>query len=112
VGRQLDVSKVLEGSVRKAGNRIRVTVQLINVADGCHLWSDRYEGDLTDIFAIHERISSAIQQSLEVQILGSDRRPAARPPQTIEPYNHYLQGRFLWKKRTEQGLRAALEHFE
>ena len=54
VGRLLDVSKVLEGSVRKAGNRIRVTVQLINVGDGCHVWSDRYEGELTDIFAIHE----------------------------------------------------------
>jgi len=111
VGKQLDVSKVLEGSVRKAGNRIRVTVQLINVADGCHLWSDRYEGDLTDIFAIHEQISSSVQRSLQIQILGREREPAARAPQAIESYNHYLQGRFLWKKRTEQGLRAALEHF-
>ena len=112
VGRHLDVSKVLEGSVRKVANRIRVTVQLINVADGCHLWSDRYEGDLTDIFAIHERISSAVQRSLQMQILGGDRRSGANGSAGIESYNHYLQGRFLWKKRTEQGLRAALDHFE
>src|SRR5688500_5798692 len=57
VGRLLDVNKVLEGSVRKAGNRIRVTVQLINVGDGCHLWSERYEGEITDIFTSHEQIA-------------------------------------------------------
>ena len=78
VGRLLDVSKVLEGSVRKAGNRIRVTVQLINVADGCHVWSERYEGELTDIFAIHEQISIAVQRALQMKMLGGDRpRPSA-----------------------------------
>jgi adenylate cyclase len=112
VGRLLDVSKVLEGSVRKAGNRIRATVQLINVADGCHLWSERYEGDLTDIFAIHEQISSEIQRALRMRILGAAPHAVAARPRSVESYNHYLQGRFLWKKRTEQGLRAALEHFE
>ena len=113
MGRLLDVSKVLEGSVRKAANRIRVTVQLINVADGCHLWSERYEGELTDIFGIHEQISTAVQRALRTQILGQ--KPAAAPrsqPAAVESYNHYLQGRFLWKKRTEQGLRGALDHFE
>lgn len=113
VGRLLDVSKVLDGSVRKAGNRIRVTVQLINVADGCHLWSERYEGELIDIFAIQEQISVAIQRALQIQLLGSGLEPERRAqPRPLESYNHYLQGRFLWKKRTEQGLRAALEHFE
>src|SRR5262245_26615606 len=113
VGRLLDVSKVLEGSVRKAGNRIRVTVQLINVNDGCHVWSERYEGDLTDIFAIHERISTAIGQALRTKMIGTPPQAArVARPQTLEAYNHYLQGRFLWKKRTEQGLRAALDHFE
>ena len=113
VGRLLDVSKVLEGSVRKAGNRIRVTVQLINVGDGCHVWSDRYEGELTDIFAIHEQISTAVQHALEGRVLGSISAPPPRPhPTALEAYNHYLQGRFLWKKRTEHGLRAALDHFE
>jgi serine/threonine-protein kinase len=113
VGRLLDVSKVLEGSVRKAGDRVRVTVQLINVSDGCHLWSERYEGDLSDIFAIHERISAAVQRSLQVQMLGSDRSSIVRPrSHGIEAYNHYLQGRFQWKKRTAQGLTAALDHFQ
>jgi serine/threonine-protein kinase len=112
VGKQLDVSKVLEGSVRKAGNRIRVTVQLINVGDGCHIWSERYEGELTDIFAIHEKISAAIQRALQMQMFGSDSQLGQKSqPQALESYNHYLQGRFLWKKRTEQGLRAALSHF-
>jgi TolB-like protein/tetratricopeptide (TPR) repeat protein len=111
VGRLLDVSKVLEGSVRKAGNRIRATVQLINVADGCHLWSERYEGDLSDIFAIHEQIATEVQRALQMRILGARAGVSSRP-RSIESYNHYLQGRFLWKKRTEQGLRAALDHFE
>jgi adenylate cyclase len=113
VGRLLDVSKVLEGSVRKSGNRIRVTVQLINVADGCHLWSERYEGDLSDIFAIHEKISTAVQRSLQRQVRGSGLRTVGRThPQRIDAYNLYLQGRFQWKKRTEQGLRTALDHFQ
>ena len=77
-GQLLDVSKVLEGSVRKAGNRIRVTVQLINVADGCHLWSERYEGDLTDIFAIHEQISTAVQRALQMKMLGDASPPVTR----------------------------------
>ena len=113
VGRLLDVSKVLEGSVRKSGNRIRVTVQLINVADGCHLWSERYESDLSDIFAIHENISTAVQRSLQSQVLGADRStPGHKRPQGIDAYNQYLQGRFQWKKRTEEGLRTALDHFK
>ena len=113
VGKQLDVSKVLEGSVRKARNRIRVTVQLINVGDGCHIWSERYEGEFTDIFTIHEKISAAIQRALQTQMFGSGSRSGQKSqPHALESYNHYLQGRFLWKKRTEQGLRAALSHFE
>jgi serine/threonine-protein kinase len=114
VGRLLDVSTVLEGSVRKSGHRIRVTAQLINVADGCHIWSERYEGELPDLFVIHEQISSAICRALEKQIFGSEPKTSLRQPlpRALESYNHYLQGRFLWKKRTEQGLRAALDHFD
>jgi tetratricopeptide (TPR) repeat protein len=88
-------------------------VQLINVADGCHLWSERYEGELTDIFAIHEEIAIAVQRALQTQMIDGERPSPSRPRRhQLEAYNHYLQGRFLWKKRTEQGLRAALDHFE
>lgn len=111
VGRLLDVSKVLEGSVRTSGNRLRVTVQLINVADGCHVWSDRYERDLGDIFVIHEHISASVQRSLQRQVLGNTTAPLYKRPPGIEAYNQYLQGRFQWKKRTEEGFRAALDHF-
>jgi serine/threonine-protein kinase len=112
VGRLLDVSKILEGSVRKSGNRIRVTVQLINVADGCHVWSERYERDLDDIFAIHEHISTAVQHALQRELPGAGpRSPAPRRPRGIDAYNEYLQGRFQWKKRSEDGLRTALNHF-
>lgn len=112
VGRLLDVSKVLEGSVRKSGNRIRITIQLINVSDGCHVWSERYDRDLTDIFAIHEEISRSVQRALQQEILGAGvHAPAPHPPQGLAAYNEYLQGRFQWKKRTEDGLRRAIDHF-
>src|SRR6185369_17278626 len=91
VGRLLDVSKVLEGSVRKSGNRIRATVQLINVSDGCHLWSERYESDLSDIFAIHENISRAVQRSLQRDILGDPPGSVAtKRPLGIDAYSEYL----------------------
>ena len=80
VGRLLDVSKVLEGSVGKAGGRIRVTVQLINVADGCHLWSERYEGELTDIFAIHEQILGGATRAQDPG--GRRRQPTSAPTET------------------------------
>jgi TolB-like protein/Tfp pilus assembly protein PilF len=93
--------------------QLRVAVQLINVSDGCHVWSERYEGDLTDIVAIHEQISTAVGRALQMKMLGGSPAPSvSAPPRSVDAYNHYLQGRFLWKKRTEQGLRAALDHFE
>jgi serine/threonine protein kinase/TolB-like protein/tetratricopeptide (TPR) repeat protein len=115
IGRLLDVGKVLEGSVRKSGSRIRVTVQLINVTDGCHVWSERYEGSLNDVFAIHEQISRSVQRSLQLHVLGTEGDTAATTrthPRQMDAYNLYLQGRFHWKKRTEDGLRTALDNFE
>ena len=114
IGRLLDVSQVLEGSVRTSGHRIRVTVQLINVADGCHVWSERYEGSLDDVFAIHEQIARSVLRSLRPHVLGAEADAAATPnrPRQMDAYNLYLQGRFEWKKRTEDGLRTALDHFE
>lgn len=113
VGRLLGVSRVLEGSVRKSGQRIRVTVQLINAVDGCHLWSERYESETRDIFAIHEEIAGAVRRSLQYDVLGERERVVSyKRPQGLDAYNQYLQGRFQWKKRTEDGLRSALDHFD
>lgn len=111
IGRLLDVGKVLEGSVRRSGNRVRVTAQLINVADGCHLWSERYEGEVMDIFAIHEEISLAIRRALETHLVGEKEERPPGKTEGIDAYNHYLKGRFLWNKRTEQGFKAAIDHF-
>lgn len=112
IGRQLGAGKILEGSVRQVGTRVRITAQLIDVTDGCELWSERFDREITDIFAIQEEIAGAILGALRARIseVGTPLSPARRDG-TLEAYNHYLQGRFLWNKRTEQGLRGALTHF-
>jgi len=73
IGKKLNVNKVLEGSVRKSGNRLRITAQLINVADGYHLWSERFDRDMEDIFAIQDEISLAIVGKLKLELLGEER---------------------------------------
>jgi adenylate cyclase len=113
IGRQLGVGKLLEGSVRRAGNRVRVTAQLINVADGCHLWSERYEGEIDDIFAIQEQIAGSIRQAVQIRLVDSVREPGRRGrTEELEAHNHYLQGRFLWNQRTGRGFKAAIDHFD
>ena len=113
IGRRLGVGKVLEGSVRRSGERLRITAQLINVADGCQLWSERYDRTITDIFAIQDEIADAIRKRFSVQLAETDRQlPARRQTANIEAFNHYLQGRYQWNKRTEQGVRAGVGHFQ
>jgi serine/threonine-protein kinase len=112
IGRQLGAARVLEGSVRKAGDRVRVTAQLINVDDGCHLWSERYEGEVNDIFAIQDEIASSIQRALQTHLGRSESAPhRSGRTEGLEAHNHYLQGRFLWNQRTGRGFEAAINHF-
>src|SRR5256714_2434151 len=94
VGRKLKVHTVLEGSVRKAGNRLRVTAQLINVADGYHLWSERYDRNLEDVFAIQDEIAENIVRALRV-VLGEDEKRALEKPraENVKAYEYYLRGR-------------------
>ena len=92
----MGATHVLEGSVRKAGNRVRVTAQLIGIADGCHLWSERYDREMTDIFAIQDDISEAIVNVLKLKLARPVHRPVA--PAAFEAY---LKGRYFWNKRTE-----------
>jgi serine/threonine protein kinase/Flp pilus assembly protein TadD len=112
VGRQLGVGTVLEGSVRKAGNRLRITSQLVNVADGYHLWSEKYDRDADDVFAIQDEISLAIVDKLRVRLLGDEKtRLVKRHTDDQEAYGLYLRGRYYWNRRYEGGLRKAITHF-
>ena len=110
IGRQMNVGKVLEGSVRRAGDRLRITVQLVNVEDGCQIWSQRYERRSEDVFAVQDEIAEAVGRAL------TDRTERARRPglrtENIDAFNHYLQGRYQWNKRTETGFRTAIGHFQ
>jgi serine/threonine protein kinase/tetratricopeptide (TPR) repeat protein len=113
IGRELGVAGVLEGSIQKEDSRIRLSAQLVNVADGAHLWSDTYDRELESVFAIQDEISQAIVDVLKIRLLGDDRTAfAKRHTDNLEAYNAYSQGRFLWNKRTEEHLMRAIEYFE
>jgi TolB-like protein/Tfp pilus assembly protein PilF len=93
IGEQLNVRTVLEGSVRKAGNRLRVTAQLVSVEDGYHIWSDRYDRDMEDVFAIQDEISEAIVDTLRLKLIDSGgKRPSHPATADPEAYNLYLKG--------------------
>ena len=117
IGKSLNVQKVLEGSIRKGGNRIRIAVRLINTLDGFLVWADEYERELADIFAIQDDISSAVVKNLQLQFggaFGSACGPdsARHYTENVEAYSHYLRGRFYWNKRTTDSIRSAVGHFE
>ncbi len=108
IAEALHVDNILEGSVRKSGDRIRISAQLINAADGYHLWSERYDRDMTDVFAIQDEISQAIADKLRVRLSG-DRRLVKRYTENIEAYNLYLRGRFHFLKQTPDGIAKSKE---
>ncbi|HEX4963530.1 MAG TPA: protein kinase [Thermoanaerobaculia bacterium] len=110
IGRQLNAQVVLEGSVRQAGDRIRVTAQLIGVADGYHLWSERYDRKMDDVFAVQDEIARSIAETLEVCLRRHEDEPLVRPPtHDLEAYNLYLKGLFLYNQRA---LGQAIEQFQ
>jgi len=112
IGRQLNVETVLEGSVRRAGNRLRITAQLINIADGYHLWSQRYDRELKDVFAIQDEITESIVKTLKPTLLGEPQPAVRRHTENLEAFELYLKGRHLWQKRTESSLRVGIEYFQ
>jgi serine/threonine-protein kinase len=113
IGRQLHVDSILEGSVRKVGKRIRVTAQLINTADGYHLWSERYDREMEDIFDLQDEITHAIVEKLKVKLEAhSGGLSVKRHTENVEAYNLYLKGRYHLNQRTEQSLVRAIECFE
>jgi TolB-like protein/Tfp pilus assembly protein PilF len=110
IGRELGVENVLEGSVRKSGNRIRVTAQLIDVDTDTHLWSQTYTRELVDIFAVQDDIAHAIVSALQVTLSGEDEQVLdQRPTDNIEAYNEYLYGRHWWNQRIPGRMAEAIE---
>ncbi len=112
VGEKLGVNTVLEGSVRKQGNRLRITAQLINVEDGYHLWSEKYDRNMDDIFAIQDEIALAITEQLKVTLLEKDRELITKTStQNAEAYELYLKGRFHINRRGSSILKG-LQYFK
>ncbi|HZT31998.1 MAG TPA: tetratricopeptide repeat protein [Bryobacteraceae bacterium] len=112
IGERLKVCSVLEGSVRKAGSRVRITVQLIHAADGRYLWTETYDREMQDLFAIQEEIARAIVAALRVQLVGGPSRPLVRPSgQNLEAYNLYLKGRQQYNLRTEEGMHRSIDFY-
>jgi serine/threonine-protein kinase len=112
VGRALGVDSLLEGSVRAAGDRLRVITQLIDTADGSQLWSERFDRRLDDVFAVQDEIAGAVASTLRVRLQGaSGIHPAPARPQDPEAYRLYLKGRHHWSKRTEADLHRSVELF-
>ena len=113
VAEELGVAAVLEGSVRRAGDRVRITAQLINGADGFHLWAERYDRTLEDVFAVQEEIAASIAAALKVALApGDTAQIAAGRPDDVRAYDLFLKGRELYKKYTPESLREALGLFE
>ena len=111
IGAKLNVENILEGSVRKAGNRIRVTAQLISAADGYHLWSERYDRDMTDVFAIQDEISQAIADKLRVRLAGGGPL-VKRYTENLEAYNLCLKARYHLYKLTPEGHEKCRQYCE
>ena len=113
IGRKLNVQSVLEGSIRKAGNKLRITAQLVNVSDGYHLWSEKYDREMEDIFAIQDEISLAIVDNLKVILLRDEKTKLVKHhTENKEAYNLYLKGRYFWNKRSEVGFSKAFGFFQ
>jgi TolB-like protein len=113
IARQLEVGTILEGSVQRAGNRVRVIAQLVNAGEGTHLWSKTFDRDLEDIFAVQDEIAEEVVEALKVTLLDSEEeRLAQRYQPTLEAYEQLILGRHEMAKRTADSLAAAEQHFK
>ena len=112
IAKQLGVSNILEGSVQKTADRVRVTVQLIHAATDAHLWGETYDRSLTDVFAAESDIAKAIADTLRAKLTGSEQNAlAARPTENTEAHQLYLRGRYFWNKRTGADLKKSIDYF-
>jgi TolB-like protein/Tfp pilus assembly protein PilF len=112
IARQLGVANILEGSVQRSADQVRVNVQLIKAATDAHLWADTFDRKLTDIFAVESEIANTIAETLQAKLTGLEKTAIAKhPTANTEAYQFYLKGRFFWNKRTGADLRAAIDYF-
>jgi serine/threonine protein kinase/Tfp pilus assembly protein PilF len=112
IGEKLKVQTILEGSVRKAGNKLRITVQLVNAADGYHLWSERYDREMEDIFAIQDEIAQNIVQALKLKLSDKEKRVLEKvPTKDVQAYDFYLRGRKFFYQIRRKGIEFAHEMF-
>jgi serine/threonine-protein kinase len=113
IGEKLGVATLLEGTVRKQGERVRIVAELINAADGIELWTRTFDRELKDIFAVQQEIAAAVASSLKATLLGSDQRPAANPAtKNTEAHNAYLQGHYYFQRRNLEDYRKAVAHYD
>src|SRR5881275_2572996 len=113
IAKKLGVMNILEGSVQKAADQVRVNVQLINAMTDAHLWAETYDRKLTDIFAVESDIAKTIAETLQAKITGSEKNSIAKAPTANpEAYELYLKGRFFWNKRTGDDLRKSIEYLK
>jgi len=113
IAQQLGVANILEGSVQKANDQVRVNVQLINALTDAHLWADTYDRKLTDIFAVETEIAKTVADMLQAKLTGSEQHViATRPTENTEAHQLYLKGRFFWNKRTGNDLKKSIDYFQ
>src|SRR6059036_923278 len=113
IAQQLGVANILEGSVQKANDQVRVNVQLINALTDAHLWADTYDRKLTDIFAVESEIAKTIAETLQARLTGSEKTLITKTPMVnTAAYELYLKGRFFWNKRTGADLLKSIDYFK
>lgn len=113
IGRELGVDSVLEGTVQKDGDRVRVTVQLVSVRDQNPLWAQSFDEKLTDLFALQDTISEQVAQTMLIKLNGDEQQQLRkRETENVEAYQEYIRGRYFWNKRDEEGLKKSLAHFQ
>src|SRR5262249_10380464 len=113
IGEELSVGAVLEGSVRREGDRLRITAQLINVADDYHLWSKTYERELKNVFDVEDELARSIAQALQARLGETQAVPLVKPPTTnLAAHDLCLKGRYFWNKRNEEALTKAIGYFQ
>jgi TolB-like protein/Tfp pilus assembly protein PilF len=113
IGRELSVSSILEGSVQKIGNNVRITAQLIDARTDVHLWSETYDRNISDIFSIQSEVAQTVARELKATLTLKEKGQIEKnQTNNVEAYNLYLQGRFFWDTRTKDGLNRSIEYFE